>query len=163
MIKVKISFDMDGTLADFYSCPDWLTCLEKGYTKPYREAKTLVHGRALANRINALQALGVIVEVISWSAKSDTEDYFSRVKRAKEAWLKKHYPQINWDAVNVVRYGYKKERFTADAFVNILFDDNAEIRQDWESNGKNKSIAYSEKEIINRLDKILNELMEAQE
>lgn len=159
MLKIKIAFDMDGTLADFYSCPDWEKYLKKGYTKPYRVAKTLVQGRALSRRINTLQKLGVKAEIISWSAKQDTPEYFNKIKQAKEKWLKRHYPSIKWDAINITKYGYKKERFASAPELNVLFDDNAEVRQAWET--KENCKAYTEKEILARLDEMIADLASA--
>lgn len=153
MTNIKIAFDMDGTLADFYSCPDWEACLNKGYIKPYREAKTLVHGKALARRINALQGLGVGVEIISWSSKHDTPEYFNRIKQAKEKWLKKHYPSIKWNAINITKYGYEKEKFATAPELNILFDDNIDVRRAWETKANCK--AYTEKEILTKLDEMI--------
>ena len=159
-MNIKIVFDMDGTLADFYSCPDWLKYLETEKTKPYRIAKTLVHGRALANRINKLQALGVEVSIVSWASKNYTPEYFDRIKRAKENWLKKHYPSIEWNSINITKYGYAKENYAING-LNILFDDNAEIREAWESCERGTCKALSELNILNELDNMIAELNSA--
>ena len=64
-----IYFDMDGTIADFYSVANWLDYLKAEEVKPYAEAKPLVNMNSLAKAIHKLQAKGYTVNIISWGAK----------------------------------------------------------------------------------------------
>ena len=47
-----IYFDMDGTIANLYGVDGWLDCIIKEYTKPYREAKSLINMRKLSKELN---------------------------------------------------------------------------------------------------------------
>ena len=152
---IKLYFDMDGTLADFYGIAGWLDCLNNEHTKPYRLARTLIHGTTLTNRINALQRKGIQASIITWTAMNRSQEYHEKVKTAKLNWLKKHYPRICWDDIQVTEYGVPKEETAGkgkkqDIF--ILFDDNKSVRDAWQA--RPHHIAFSEKDIISTLDMI---------
>lgn len=153
---MTINFDMDGTLANLYGVDRWLENLRGGHTRPYRTAKSMVNARAFQNRINALQALGVEINIISWTAKDGTLDYNARVERAKREWLAKHYPRIEFDGITIVEYGAPKQMFSTDD-LNILFDDNADVRKEWASAMEQGAyyVAFDVDNIITKLDDIL--------
>ena len=65
-MKGYIYFDMDGTIADLYGVKNWLSYLESGKTKPYREARPLVNMRELGRELRRLQAEGYAICIISW-------------------------------------------------------------------------------------------------
>jgi hypothetical protein len=68
MNKPTIWLDMDGTIADLYSVPDWLPMLRAENTKPYRNAEPLLEER----KVKFLQdyiAAGGQVGIISWTSK----------------------------------------------------------------------------------------------
>ena len=125
-----IYFDMDGTIVDLYGCPNWLDDLCAERTRPYREAKPLVNMRSLAKLLNQLQAQGWTIGVISWLAKSGSDEYGDRVAKAKEAWLKKHLGSVHFDEVKIAKYGTPKQ-FLADHAFGILFDDEQPNRDAW--------------------------------
>ena len=77
-----IYFDMDGTIADLYGVENWLDYLVAGKTKPYREAKPLVDMRKLARLLNSLQEQGWTIGIISWLAKSGSDEYGDKVAKA---------------------------------------------------------------------------------
>lgn len=125
-----IYFDMDGTIADLYGEANWLDNLINGYTKPYREAKPMLNMRALGRVLNALQAQGYIIGVVSWLAKCGTEEYNTRTIKAKMDWLTKHIGAVHFDEVHIVPYGTPKE--TVVQFnKGILFDDEEQNRINW--------------------------------
>ena len=125
-----IYFDMDGTIADLYGVENWLDCLIAGQTKPYREAKPLVNMRQLAKVLNALKAQGWEIGIISWLAKSGSDEYGDRVAKTKEAWLKKHLGSVDFDEIKIAKYGTPKQ-FLADHPFGILFDDEQPNRDAW--------------------------------
>ena len=125
-----IYFDMDGTISDTYGVENWLNYLVAGKTKPYREAKPLVNMRQLAKLLNTLQAQGWKIGVISWLAKSGTDEYGERVAKTKEKWLAKHLGSVQFDEIKIAKYGTPKQ-FLADHPFGILFDDEQPNRDAW--------------------------------
>ena len=125
-----IYFDMDGTIADLYGVDGWLDSLIAEQTKPYREAKPLVDMRKLAKMLNALQAQGWKIGIISWLAKSGSDEYNNRVAKTKEAWLKKHLGSVHFDEIKIAKYGTPKQSLANHA-LGILFDDEQPNRDAW--------------------------------
>lgn len=141
----SIWFDMDGTLADFYSVDGWLDCLIEEKTKPYREAKPLVNMRQLGREIKRLQELGYTVGIISWLSKSGTDEYNERVTTTKIKWLQRHLGSVNFNKVHIVKYGTPKQTLGQ----GILFDDEERNRMNW------IGTAYNVDNIINTLRAIV--------
>lgn len=125
-----IYFDMDGTIADLYGVTGWLDSLVAEQTKPYREAKPLVDMRQLGKMLNKLQAQGWKIGIISWLAKSGSDEYNNRVAKTKEAWLKKHLGSVHFDEIKIAKYGTPKQSLANHA-LGILFDDEQPNRDAW--------------------------------
>ena len=124
-----IYFDMDGTIADLYSVPNWLPLLRAYDPKPYAEAKPLVNLNSLARILNRLQRQGFRIGIISWLSKTSTPEYDAKVTAAKEKWLAKHLSSVDFDEIHIVPHGTPKQNFaTAN---DILFDDEAKNRENW--------------------------------
>lgn len=140
-----IYFDMDGTIVNLYGVDGWLDCIINEYTKPYREAKTLVNMRRLGKELNRLKQNGYTIGIISWLAKGATDEYNKRVTRAKRNWLAKHLSAVQFDEVHIVEYGTPKQTLGN----GILFDDEEINRLNWI--GK----AYDVNDIIKTLKAIV--------
>lgn len=140
-----IYFDMDGTIANLYGVDGWLDCIINEYTKPYREAKTLVNMRQLGKELNRLKQNGYTIGIISWLAKGATDEYNERVAQAKRNWLVKHLGAVQFDEVHIVEYGTPKQTLGN----GILFDDEEPNRMNWI--GK----AYDVNDIIETLKAIV--------
>ena len=125
-----IYFDMDGTIADLYGVENWLDYLVAGKTKPYREAKPLVDMRKLARLLNSLQEQGWTIGIISWLAKSGSDEYGDKVAKAKEKWLAKHLGSVQFDEIKIAKYGTPKQYLANHPF-GILFDDEQPNRDAW--------------------------------
>lgn len=124
---MTIWFDMDGTIANLYGVDGWLDSIIKEHTKPYREAKPLVDMRRLARDLKALQNKGYEVGIISWLAKNATEEYNTRVTKAKIDWLKIHLGSVEFNEIHIVKYGTPKYTLGN----GILFDDEEPNRNAW--------------------------------
>ena len=127
-----ICFDMDGTIAGFYSVPNWLDKLEKEDASPYREAKPLWNMSELRKILISLIEKGWEVRVISWLAKDSSESYKSEVRRAKLEWLAKY--DFPYRRCHLVAYGTTKAdcvRRYYDEQPMILIDDNDKVREGW--------------------------------
>lgn len=144
---MTITFDMDGTLADFYSVPHWLEALQNEETAPYAEARPLLCLSALAKRLNTLQRLGCKIAVCSWLSRGGSAEYNERVTAVKLEWLARHLPSVHWDDINIIPYGTPKNNYCS-APDDVLFDDEARNREAW------GGYAYTENEIFSVLAQI---------
>lgn len=130
---MRICFDMDGTIANLYGVENWLEMLINGDATPYKIADTLVNMNVLARTLNRLQRMGFEIGIISWLAKNSTEEYDKMVTEAKKYWLKKHLKSVQFDFIEIVKYGTDKN-IVAKGTDSILFDDEVANRENW--NGK---------------------------
>lgn len=123
-------FDMDGTIANLYAVENWLPKLRAYDSSPYRDAKPMYDMAYLAGVLDCLKAQGWKIVVTSWSSKESTRAYDKRVRAAKVKWLKVH--KFPADAVHVVKYGTPKSEVTKKmGGIQILVDDNEEVRNEW--------------------------------
>ena len=129
-MTATIFFDMDGTIADLYGVDNWLDYLIASNTLPYATAKPLLRFSSLARVLNRLQREGYRIGIISWLAKSGTEEYNNAVTEIKKNWLKKHLASVHFDEINIVKYGTPKQTF-ARTKNDILFDDEEKNRDNW--------------------------------
>jgi len=146
----KIYFDMDGTIADLYGQENWLDRLIAEEPELYLNAKPLVDLGLLRNKIEQLQEKGVEVEIITWLAKGTSNNHHTMVTEEKLEWLDN--TGIEFNDIHIVQYGTEKHNVPVSIENSILFDDNAEVREDWERNG---GIAFDEKSILAKLNEML--------
>lgn len=145
---MTIFFDMDGTIVDLYSVPDWLLKLRNNDASPYEEAMSLLRLNNAARLLNALQKNGVRIGIITWLSKNSNPAYDRAVRRAKRRWLARHLGSVDWDEIHMVKYGTPKTKFRK-AANDILFDDVEEIREKWGER------AYSPEEIFSVLKNLM--------
>jgi hypothetical protein len=148
MENITIYFDMDGTIADLYGYENWLTELRAENPHPYEIAKPLMRFAILARLLKAVQKRGYRIGVISWGSKTASDEYNEAVYKAKENWLKKHLPSVEWNELNFAPYGTPKSNY-AHTENDVLFDDELPNRENWI--GK----AFTEKEIFTILRNLL--------
>ncbi len=125
-----IYFDMDGTIADLYGVEGWLNDLESENERPYATAKPLIRMSALARVLNRLQREGYTIGIVSWLSKGGSDDYNEKVAYAKQKWLKQHLASVNFDEINIVKYGTPKST-AVNIQGGILFDDEEKNRTEW--------------------------------
>lgn len=136
IIEKKLVFDMDGTLADFYGVDGWLECLNNSDATPYEIAKPLVDFEELNSLLKQLQTVGFKVVITSWLAKNASKEFDKKVREAKKAWLEKHGMPV--DEIHLVKYGTPKQQCSK-GDEQILFDDNADVRQSFENARRGRS------------------------
>ena len=122
-----INLDMDGTFVDLYGVDGWYECLLNKDTTPYEIAPALVNFSALARVLNNKKKQGYKINVISWTAKIDDEDYNKRIALAKLAYLYKRLPSVNFDNIFILPYGTPKSICGK----GYLFDDEEPNRKEW--------------------------------
>lgn len=137
---MRIYFDMDGTIANFYGVDGWLDYLINNDTTPYRIAKPLINMNSLARILNRLQRNGIEIGIISWLAKNSNIEYDKKVTETKIKWLETHLKSVKFNEIIIVPYGTPKESFATEK--DILFDDEEPNRKNW------KGVAYDETNII---------------
>ena len=122
-----IVFDLDGTLADLYSVPEWLEKLRSYDATPYSAAKPIYDAKELIPLIAELKDRGFRIIITSWLSKESTKEYDSAVRKAKKEWLEEYgFP---YDEIHLVKYGTPKTKCSrGKAKYQILVDDNAEVR-----------------------------------
>lgn len=124
----QIWFDMDGTIANLYSVPNWLSGLRAEAQWPYLNATPMGNFSQLAKLLHKAQAQGWKIGIISWTSKGGSKSYNMAVETAKRLWLNQHLPSVHWDAINIVEYGTNKHNVCGGG---ILFDDEEGNRTAW--------------------------------
>ena len=150
-MKLTVILDMDGTIADLYKVENWLGKIRNFDPTPYTEAALMVVG--IAEAVKAIREAGAEVKVVSWLSKESNPDYDKLVRKAKRDWLAEQ--GIKVDSVRCVPYGTQKAYYRNPDNINILFDDNAEVRESFE--GFNNCFALDPTE--NNIVEVLMELM----
>lgn len=145
-----ISFDMDGTIADFYGVENWLEKIRSFDPSPYIDAKPLLPLNQLARLLNDLQKNGYTIRIISWLSLESDAQFDALTRQAKRRWLAQHMPSVCWDEIHLVKYGTPKH-FVGAEKGGILFDDNEEIRRLWNKYGE----AYEPSEILEILRRLI--------
>ena len=125
-----IHFDLDGTLANLYAVEGWLSMLRAYDPTPYAEAGVMLNMSLLARYLNKLKAMGYTIGIISWCSKCSNIYYDMDVAAEKQKWLYKHLRSVRWNYIHITQYGTPKQSLMK-ATDDILFDDNAAIRQAW--------------------------------
>ena len=125
-----ICFDMDGTIADLFSVPDWKARLDAEDPTPYVMAPPLWDMEALREVLIHLASKGWEIRVISWLAKDSSPSYKTAVRVAKLDWLKRY--NFPYDVAHLVQYGTTKaDCVRRVANPGILIDDNEKVRNGW--------------------------------
>ena len=106
------------------------------------QARTTKAKARIEQAIDALIAHGWQVGVITWAPKgvAEEEPFFIETKRAKQEWLRRHYPEL-LENFYCLPYGesksvcacdhWKKRSLDPDMGVQILVDDNMLVRDEW--------------------------------
>lgn len=130
MIKYLV-FDMDGTIADLYGVENWLSMLRREDSTPYAIAKPIYDMDTMCEVLKLLKQYNYRVVVTTWLANGSSKAYSKEVARVKKEWLDRyHFP---YDRFYGVPYGTPKQEVTrGKAEYQILFDDNDDIRAEWD-------------------------------
>lgn len=129
-IKKSINWDMDGTIANLYSVPDWLPKLRSEDASPYLDAEPMWDMEKLAKVLSLLKSAGWEINIITWLSMNSSEEYKDAVRAAKLAWLDKW--GFVYDHFHGVQYGATKaDSVRKRTDYGILIDDNEKVRNGW--------------------------------
>lgn len=133
MIKM-ICWDMDGTIADFYSVQNWLEKVRSEDESPYLDAKPLWNMELLKSALEKLSSeMGIEIRIITWLSKNSSENFKSKTRKAKLDWLSKY--EFPFDSFHGIQYGRTKADSVRHKLKHneeaVLIDDNKKVRQGW--------------------------------
>lgn len=148
---MKIYFDMDGTVYDLYGITNWLELLTDEKTEAFTIGKPLVNIKKLNQIASLLVDNGVEFGIITWLPKNATNEYEAKCAEVKREWKNQYMPFVN--EFYAVPYGTPKHKVPAHkAKTMVIFDDNAEIRKEWQT--KTQRVAFNVGNIVEELEKI---------
>lgn len=128
-----IVLDMDGTIADLYSVPDWHKCLYETMDESVYLNANPIHNMNLLNGVlSALRAQGWTIVIDTWLSRTDDPDFHARIEQAKLAWLHKYALPV--DHIIMTKYGVDKWQTIQEYYPGVtavLVDDSEEIRASW--------------------------------
>ena len=134
-MKLKILFDLDGSVANLYGHDDWLGKL-RAEVPIYEELEPLVDMAELTTIAKKLIDKGVEFGVVTWLAMGASEEYEFITSMEKFRWCKKYMPYIT--EFEAQPYGTPKQTNYHHCKC-ILIDDNAEVRQAFETPHRRKT------------------------
>lgn len=128
--KRVLALDMDGTICDTYSVPDWLPLLRAEDPTPYIAASPMWDMVALRKVLISLQETGWEIVIITWLSKDSSEAYKDATRQAKRDWLARY--GVPYDHFHGVQYGTTKaDTVRRSAYYAVLVDDSKAIRDGW--------------------------------
>ena len=151
-MKLKILFDLDGTVADLYGRDDWLEKL-RAEVPIYEELEPLVDMVELTTIAEKLIENGVEFGVVTWLSMGASENYEFITAMEKFRWCQKYMPYIS--EFEAQPYGTPKQTNYHHCKC-ILIDDNAEVRQSFETPHRRKTFDANE-DICEFLTKLYEE------
>lgn len=131
-MSVKIYFDMDGTVADFYGQSDWLDKLRSETSGAFCACKPLFDLWRFRTVISRLLGIGVQFGVITWLPMDASPEYEEICTAEKKEWCKTYLPFLS--EFTALSYGVPKQKaIKKHASTEILIDDNMEVCKRWKT------------------------------
>ena len=132
-----VLLDMDGTIADTYSVPNWLDQLRSESVEPFINAQPLITEEKLFSLFSEENI--VICTMLPKGVQLGTP-YADACQRAKQQWLERYFPSLQ-NAVLFMEYGDNKSlgEFSKNC---LLIDDNATIRDNFNGYTLNATILH---------------------
>lgn len=155
---VKIYFDMDGTVYDFYGCANWLEDLEAEKTTPYEIGSFLGDYDSFLSICRLLEReFGVEFGVITWLSRSGSKDFMERITTVKKQWCRENLPFVS--DINVVPYGSPKQNYIKKKSKRmILLDDNESVCSSWTTRKARLAYRVDNGNVVEQLQLIYSQL-----
>lgn len=156
LLPKSINFDFDGTIYPLYTeVEDWLPRLERECPTVFTENKAMADLKAIRELLLQLKEYGVEVNAVTWLPMNATDEYEKDATRQKLEWAEN---QLGLDVFNnfyAVPYGTPKHKVPKRKRGMLLFDDNEEVRKEWETPVERKAIDPVGNAIVDTLKEIL--------
>jgi hypothetical protein len=131
-MSIKIYFDMDGTIADFYGQSDWLEKLRNEQNGAFADCKPLFNRKRFSAVVSRLLTIGVQFGVITWLPMDASPEYEEVCAAEKKKWCAAYLPFIS--EFTAQSYGVPKQKaIRKHSSTEILIDDNAEVCRRWKT------------------------------
>ena len=131
MKKIRLVFDMDGTIADLYGRNGWLEML-KAESHTFHDLEPLGEYDKILEALETLKAIAPQTEIVvcSWLPMNASGDYERLCTLDKLHWLRVNGFSKVSDGAFIVPYGTDKTIAVTEEenTIQILFDDNGEVR-----------------------------------
>lgn len=150
----EIIFDMDGTIADLYNYPNWLGHVRAESPFPYRDCKPIYNMDELNKLIQEAKQKGYKISVVTASSKDCRSLYHNIISKEKEEWLQRH--GFDYDSFYCIPFGVNKGFYTTED-ESILFDDNEEVRADFEAVSAFNKAVDATVDLLEKLHQIIME------
>ena len=149
-MSIKIYFDMDGTVYDFYSQTNWLDRLINEDVSVYKEGGLLFNIVEFNNVVRNLISRGVEFGVITWASKGSSDEFFRETETAKRQWCKEYLPFCT--SFVVQEYGTPKQYgISKRTKKDILIDDNIEVLKMWDNFGTRRGFQITKYKDVTRI------------
>lgn len=130
-----ILLDMDGTISDTYSIPNWLEQLRAESTLPFEVALPLISESTL---LSMFEGENIIICTMLPKGVQLGTPYADACQRAKQQWLERYFPSLQ-NAVLFMEYGDNKS--LGELSKNcLLVDDSSTIRDNFNGYTLNAAI-----------------------
>ena len=130
-MKRTIWFDMDGTIADFYSVDNWLEKILNEDTSPYAEAKPLFDSDEMDYLISLLRKAGYDIGIISYAPHDCTLSMLFNTMAVKRDWLDRYFPYAS--KIHITTKATPKSTYYNEG--DVLVDDEIANIIDWMDKG----------------------------
>jgi hypothetical protein len=129
---IRILLDMDGTVADLYNRHDWLKDIREENPGLFSNLEYTPIAQKLAFKLESFLTQNFIQEIaiVSWTPMDCPGYYADIVIAEKFLWL----AESDFSFIQEKKfcdYGTPKGFYAKDNYINILIDDNKEVRDDF--------------------------------
>jgi hypothetical protein len=155
MEKLKLVFDMDGTIYPLYEVNNWLERLLNEDVSIFTKKAFIGDILQFTKNVNLLKRKGYEIAICTWTPKNTSQEYVKRVELAKTEWIENFFGTDLFDEIFILPYGTPKGNCFQGQKNLVLFDDNSEVRKEWEE--MTKCPAFDENYVFPVL-KMLNQL-----
>ena len=130
-----VLLDMDGTISDTYSVPNWPELLRAESTLPFEIALPLIDESTL---LSLFENENIVICTMLPKGVQLGAPYADACQRAKQQWLKRYFPSLQ-NAVLFMEYGDNKSlgEFSKNC---LLVDDSVTIRDNFNGYTLNAAI-----------------------
>jgi len=150
-MKTRIILDMDGTIVDLYGRANWLEDIRSEKKMLFRNLEELEETKGCNVELEEALINGSVAEIVvaTWTPYNVSPSYIKQVAQEKKDWIREEDFEFVSDIL-IMPYGTPKSEARCENYLNILFDDNVEIRKEFEEH-KN-CLAFEPKDIFRVLE-----------